>query len=186
MHGADHILVRAARESDIDAITAIYADAVLTGAASYELEPPDGAEMLARLRAVTAGGHPYLVAEKDGRILGYAYAGPFRARPAYRYLVEDAVYIDRTAHRRGVGRLLLAALIEEAERRGFRQMLAVIGDGANHAASIGLHEALGFSHAGNIKGSGFKFGRWLDTVLMQKALGKGDTTSPDREPGAPL
>ncbi|MBZ8132787.1 GNAT family N-acetyltransferase [Afifella sp. IM 167] len=177
--------VRAATEADIPAITAIYADAVATGTASYELTPPDETEMLARMRALTAGGHPYLVAHEDGKILGYAYAGPFRPRRAYRFMVEDAIYVDRAAHRQGVGRILLAALVAEAERRGFRQMVAVIGDGSNHSASVGLHAALGFSHAGIMKGTGYKFGRWLDTVWMQKALGEGDRTLPDREPGAP-
>jgi L-amino acid N-acyltransferase YncA len=171
--------LRDARAGDFAAITAIYADSVATGTASYELEPPDEAEMLRRWAALAAAGFPYLVAEAEGRVLGYAYAGPFRARPAYRYLVEDTVYIAGEARRRGIGRALLARIVAICEDRGFRQMLAVIGDGQRQAASIGLHEELGFRTVGIMEASGFKFGRWLDTVLMQRPLGPGNSTLPD-------
>ncbi len=122
---------------------------------------------------------PYLVAEIDGMLAGYAYAGPYRSRPAYRLTVEDSVYIAPDTHRRGIGRALLAALIEAAQARGFRQMIAVIGDSTRQAASIGLHEALGFRHVGILKHVGFKHGRWLDSVLMQRALGVGGTSKPE-------
>lgn len=177
--GADALDLRDAREADIPAITAIYADAVLTGTASYELEPPDEAEMARRWAALVEAGYPYLVAEADGRLLGYAYAGPFRSRPAYRWLVEDTVYVVRDAWRRGVGRALLARLVAICEAQGFRQILAVIGDGERQAASIGLHAALGFRTVGTLEGTGFKHGRWLDTVLMQRTLGPGKETLPD-------
>jgi len=178
--------VRAATEADIPAITAIYADAVSTGTASYEIEPPDEAEMLARMQRIVSGGHPYLVAERGADVLGYAYAGPFHTRRAYRFTVENTVYVHKDARRQGIGRLLLAALVEEAETLGFRQMIAVIGDGLRHEASVGLHRAMGFELRGTITGSGFKFDSWLDTVWMQRALGKGNTAPPDREPGAPV
>lgn len=177
--GADALDLRDAHEADIAAITAIYADAVLTGTASYELEPPDEAEMARRWAALVEAGYPYLVAEADGRLLGYAYAGPFRSRPAYRWLVEDTVYVVRDAWRRGVGRALLARLVAICEAQGFRQILAVIGDGERQAASIGLHAALGFRTVGTLEGTGFKHGRWLDTVLMQRTLGPGKETLPD-------
>ena len=169
--------IRAALPSDIPAIACIYAHAVLHGTASFEIEPPDEAEMARRQRVLLDGGHPYLVAEADGAVLGYAYAGPYRARPAYRWSVEDSVYIAAEAQRRGVGRALLEELIAESERRGFRQMIAVIGDSAQ-APSIELHRALGFRLIGTIVSVGFKHGRWLDSVLMQRALGRGDTVAP--------
>ncbi len=147
------------------------------GTASFELDPPDEAEMARRQRALAEGGFPYLVAELDGGIAGYAYAGPYRARPAYRFSVEDSVYVAAEAHRRGVGRALLDRLIVEAEARGFRQMIAVIGDSAQ-APSIELHRAAGFRLIGAIEAVGFKFGRWLDSVLMQRALGPGASTMP--------
>ncbi len=127
---------------------------------------------------LTGKGYPYLAAEIDGAFAGYAYAGPYRARPAYRLTIEDSVYIAPDKHRRGVGRALLAALIEAAERCGFRQMIAVIGDSGNQAGSIGLHEAAGFRHVGILQDVGFKHGRWLDSVLMQRALGTGAKTTP--------
>ncbi|WP_246008334.1 GNAT family N-acetyltransferase [Afifella aestuarii] len=179
------LTIRPAEAADIPAITKIYAHAVLHGTASYELDAPDEAEMLSRFETILAGGHPYLVATRGDEILGYAYAGAFRARRAYRYMVEDAIYIHPEAHRQGIGRRLLEALIQESERRGFRQMVAVIGDGSRHVASVGLHAALGFRNAGTITASGFKFGRWLDTVWMQKELGEGGSTLPDRDPGLP-
>jgi L-amino acid N-acyltransferase YncA len=170
-------LIRPARPSDIATITRIYAHAVRHGTASFELEPPEQAEMARRQDALLAGGFPYLVAEADGGILGYAYAGPYRARPAYRFTVEDSVYITPEAQRRGLGRLLLERLITESEARGYRQMIAVIGDSAQDA-SIALHAALGFRLIGTFAAVGFKFDRWLDTVLMQRPLGHGAETKP--------
>ena len=171
------IAIRPAVLVDIPAITRIYAQAVLHGTASFELDPPDEAEMTRRMQALLDGGFPYIVAENGGAILGYAYAGPYRTRPAYRFTVEDSIYVDPNAHRRGIGRVLLARLIEESERRGFRQMLAVIGDSAQ-TPSIEVHRALGFRMVGNFENVGFKFGRWLDSVLMQRDLGPGATTQP--------
>ena len=163
--------IRSASAGDVPAITRIYADAVLHGTASFEIEPPDEAEMARRQRALLDGGFPYLVAERDGAVVGYAYAGPYRSRPAYRFSVESSIYIARHVHRQGIGRALLEALIAEATARGFRQMIAVIGDSAQ-TPSIALHEALGFRLVGTFEAVGFKFGRWLDGVLMQRALGK--------------
>jgi phosphinothricin acetyltransferase len=171
------ILIRAVQSTDLPTITAIYRHAVLHGTASFEIDPPDEAEMRRRCDVLLAGGFPYRVAEEDGRVLGYAYAGPYRPRPAYRGRVEDSIYVDPQAQRRGVGRLLLADLIATAQARGFRQMVAVIGD-SSQFASIGLHHDLGFEPVGTLKSVGFKFGRFLDSVLMQRALGQGD--------GAPL
>lgn len=170
-------LVRPATAADIPAITRIYAHAVTHGTASFELEPPDRAEMAKRQKALLDGGFPYLAAEIDGAVAGYAYAGAYRARPAYRFSVEDSVYVDPALHKRGIGRILLAALVDEAEKRGFRQMIAVIGDSAQ-TPSIELHRALGFEMIGPIRNVGFKHGKWLDTVLMQRALGAGATTNP--------
>lgn len=172
------ILVRAAAEGDFPAVTEIYAAAVTGGTASYEIEPPDEAEMRRRWQALRGGGFPYLVALRDDTVVGYGYFGPFRTRPAYRYLVEDTVYVAPAAQRGGVGRAVLARLVALAEAAGFRQMVAVIGDGAANPASVGLHAALGFRHVGAIEGSGFKHGRWLDTVLMQRALGPGAGAPP--------
>ena len=171
------VSIRPATPADIPTITRIYADAVRQGTASFELDPPDQAEMARRQRELLDGGYPYVVAEIDGGVVGYAYAGPYRPRPAYRYSVEDSIYIDANAHRKGVGRALLVRLIEEAERRGFRQMIAVIGDSAQ-TPSIELHRALGFRMIGNIENVGFKFDRWLDSVLMQRPLGPGASTKP--------
>jgi L-amino acid N-acyltransferase YncA len=170
-------ILRPAGGGDIAAITRIYGDAVTHGTASFELEPPDEAEMARRHQALLAGGYPYLVAEVTGAIAGYAYAGAYRARPAYRWCVEDSVYVAPDYHRRGIGRLLLARLVEECEQRGFRQMIAVIGDSAQ-TPSIALHAALGFDMIGTLRSVGFKHGRWLDTPLMQRALGPGDTAPP--------
>ena len=169
--------IRPATPADIPAITRIYEHAVRHGTASFELEPPDEAEMGARMRALLDGGFPYLAAENGGELLGYAYAGYYRTRPAYRFTVEDSIYVAPQAQRRGVGRALLDALIVESEGRGFRQMLAVIGDSAN-ASSIELHRAAGFRMVGAFENVGFKFGRWLDSVMMQRALGPGATTQP--------
>jgi phosphinothricin acetyltransferase len=171
--------LRAATAADIPAITAIYGHAVRHGTASFELDPPNEAEMLRRQRTLLDSGYPYLVAAEDeGSVVGYAYAGPFRPRPAYRYAVEDSVYVAADAQRRGVGRLLLAALIARASEAGFRQMIAVIGDSSLQAASIALHAAAGFRTIGTLDGVGYKFGRWLDSVYMQRALGRGSDTPP--------
>jgi L-amino acid N-acyltransferase YncA len=172
------ISIRPATPADIPAITRIYAHAVRNGTASFELEPPDEAEMTARLRTLLEGGYPYLVAESGGALLGYAYAGPYRARPAYRFSVENSVYVAPQAHRRGIGRTLLARLIAECEARGYRLMIAVIGDSAQ-TPSIELHHAAGFRLVGAFEGVGYKFDRWLDTVLMQRPLGKGSSAPPD-------
>lgn len=169
--------IRPAAADDIPAITEIYAHAVNFGTASFELEPPTQNEMLARWQALTGGNFPYLVADADGTIAGYAYAGPYRTRPAYRFTLEDSVYVNPQAHRQGVGRTLLDRLIVESEKRGFRQMIAVIGDSAQ-TPSIELHRASGFRMIGTIENVGFKFGRWLDSVLMQRRLGAGSTTLP--------
>ena len=173
------MLIRPATPADIPAITRIYAHAVTTGTASFELDPPDEAEMGRRMAALIDGGFPYLAAVIDGQLAGYAYAGAYRPRPAYRFSVEDSVYVAPDAHRRGVGRALLAGLIAEAEKRGFRQMIAVIGDAAQ-TPSIELHRAAGFRMIGAVEAVGFKHDKWLATVLMQLALGEGDTTSPYR------
>ena len=170
--------IRPANFADIPAITRIYDHAVQHGTASFELTPPDEAEMKRRMTALLDGGYPYIVAEIDDALAGYAYAGPYRPRPAYRFSVEDSIYVDPSAHRRGVGRVLLEHLIEECEHRGFRQMIAVIGDSAQ-IASIELHRALGFRMIGAVENVGYKFGRWLDSVSMQRALGAGATTKPD-------
>ena len=170
-------LLRPTEAGDIAAITAIYAEAVRHGTASYELEPPDHAEMTRRWRDLAAKDYPHLVAVGGGGVVGYAYAGPYRPRPAYRYSVEDNIYVAPAAQGRGVGRALLSQLIGLCEARGFRQMIAVIGDSANRA-SIRLHEVLGFSHVGVLRSVGWKHGQWLDTVLMQRSLGPGDTAPP--------
>jgi L-amino acid N-acyltransferase YncA len=164
------LLIRPAAAADIAAIARIYAHAVRFGTASFELEPPDETEMARRQRAIVEAGYPYLVAQAERAVLGYAYVGPYRARPAYRWSVENSVYVAPEALRRGIGRTLLDALIAEAERRGFRQMIAVIGDAAQ-TPSIALHRAAGFRLIGTLEAVGFKHGRWLDTVLMQRPLG---------------
>ena len=156
----------------------IYAHAVEHGTASFELTSPNEAEMAQRMTHLLDSNFPYLTAETDGVCCGYAYAGPYRARPAYRWTLEDSVYIAPDTHRRGIGRALLVALIETSQARGFRQMIAVIGDSTKQAASVGLHEAVGFRHVGILQDVGFKHGRWLDSVLMQRALGLGATEPP--------
>ncbi len=171
------ILVRPATPRDIPAVSGIYGQAVREGTASFEIEIPDEAEMMRRYESLMAARYPYVVAELDGAILGYAYAGLYRARPAYRWTVEDSVYVDLRAHRRGVGRALIHRLIADSEARGFRQMIAVIGDTAN-TGSIELHRAAGFRMVGTFENVGFKFGRWLDSVLMQRPLGPGGQTPP--------
>jgi phosphinothricin acetyltransferase len=169
--------IRAATPADIPAVTAIYDHAVRHGTASFELEPPDAAEMTRRFAALAGADYPWLVAEVDGAVAGYAYAGPYRPRPAYRWSVEDSVYVAPPMHGRGIGTALLGRLVGAAEQRGFRQMIAVIGDSAQ-APSIALHRAAGFRLVGAFENVGFKFGRWLDTVLMQRELGSGATEPP--------
>ena len=162
--------VRSATANDVAAITAIYAHHVLHGLGTFEETPPDEADMAGRFKAVMEVGHPWLVAEdEDGGLLGYAYATPFRPRSAYRFTVENSVYVAETAHRRGAGRALLETLIEACRTLGKREMLAVIGDSGN-AGSIGLHAACGFEHTGHFRDVGFKHGRWVDIVFMQKTL----------------
>jgi phosphinothricin acetyltransferase len=170
-------VVRAARIDDIRFVTEIYADAVAHGTASFEIEPPGLHDMRRRYGALVDGGYPYLVAEAGPEIVGYAYAGPYRARPAYRFSVEDSIYLAPGHQRRGIGRVLLSRLIGECEARGYRQMIAVIGDSAQQA-SIGLHVALGFRMVGTLEAVGFKHGRWLDSVLMQRPLGAGAGSEP--------
>lgn len=171
--------IRPAVRADIPAVTRIYAHAVLTGTSTYELAPPTEQEMVARFAALEESGYPWLVASEGGTILGYAYAGPFRPRPAYRFMVEDSIYLDPAAQGRGLGRRLLAALIEETTRLGFRQLLAVIGDGTAQSPSVRLHASLGFQPTGMLVGSGYKHGRWLDTAFMQLALNGGTDAAPD-------
>lgn len=173
------LTIRPATAADLDAITEIYADAVRNGTASYELEPPTAAEMAARFEALAGGGFPYIAAESAGRLIGYAYAGPFRPRPAYRFVVENSIYVAPDAKGRGIGRLLLERLIAEAEKLGFRQMIAVIGDGHPGSASVKLHERMGFRHSGRLEGSGYKHGRWLDTTFMQLSMNGGAGREPD-------
>jgi phosphinothricin acetyltransferase len=171
------ILVRVAEASDIPAIQSIYAHHVRYGLASFEEVPPDIAEMERRHRDITGRGLPFVVAELEGRVAGYAYAGPYRARPAYRYSLEDSVYVAPDATGRGLGRAALAAVIRQVESLGYRQLIAIIGDSGN-LSSVRLHEALGFRHAGTLRAVGFKFGRWVDSVLMQRSLGPGDSRPP--------
>src|SRR6516225_41889 len=159
---AGPIPIRPAEPRDLAAITRIYDHAVRHGTASFEIEPPDEREMARRYETLRAGGYPYLVAELDGAIVGYAYAGPYRARPAYRWSVEDTIYVAPSSQRRGIGRALLERLIADAEVGGFRQMIAVIGDSAN-VGSIELHRAAGFRMVGTFDNVGFKFGRWRDS-----------------------
>ena len=172
------VTVRPSREADLPAIVAIYAHAVRHGAASFELDPPDIAEMTRRRTTIIAAGYPYLVAEHAGSVTGYAYAGPYRPRPAYRWTVEDSIYVSPSHARAGIGRMLLSALVDACAERGFRQMVAVIGDSGS-AGSIALHRALGFHPVGVLEAIGFKHGRWLDGVLMQRALGPGANALPD-------
>ena len=181
MSKVSDLAIRPATSADLDAITEIYADAVTNGTASYELEPPTRAEMTARFETLVAGGFPYLVATSAGTVIGYAYVGPFRPRRAYRFVVENSVYVAPDAKGRGVGRLLLERLIAEAEKLGFRQMIAVIGDGHPASASVKLHERVGFRHSGRLEGSGYKHGRWLDTTFMQLPMNGGAQTAPDPE-----
>ncbi|TDH37709.1 N-acetyltransferase family protein [Pseudohoeflea suaedae] len=171
------MIIRDATQADLSAITEIYAESVNNGVATYELEPPSIMEMTARFGVVTGNRYPYIVAEHDGTILGYAYAGPFRTRPAYNWICEDSIYLAPEARGKGVGSALLSELLARCEALGFRQMIAVIG-GA-HPASVAVHAKAGFEHQGTLKATGYKHGRWLDTTFMEKALGEGSTTDPD-------
>jgi phosphinothricin acetyltransferase len=174
-----NLTLRDCTEADIPAIAAIYGHWVTNGLASFELSAPDAAEMLKRRDAILGAGYPYIVAVGEGgRVLGYAYVSAWRARPAYRFGCENSVYVAPGAHRGGVGRALLAALIARCEAKGLRLMIAVIGDSAN-AGSIGLHRALGFQPAGLLPATGWKHGRWVDTVLMTRPLGLGATAPPE-------
>lgn len=178
------LTIRPSTDADLPAITAIYGWNVLNGLGTFEEDPPSLEEMSRRRASFLERGLPYLVAEEDGVVLGYAYAGPFRLRAAYRYTVEDSIYVSPDAVGKGVGRALLTALITACEALGLRQMVAVIGDSGN-AASIGLHTAMGFEKRGIFPDMGHKFGRWVDLVWMQRALNGGGARQPDA-PGLPL
>lgn len=177
-NAAPPILVRDAQEADMGAIQAIYTHHVLYGLASFEETPPSVEEMLARRQTVLGLGLPYLAAVQDGRVVGYSYASSYRPRPAYRHTIEDSVYVAEGQAGRGIGGALLSGLIGRCEVGPWRQMLAVIGDSGN-AGSIGLHRRFGFEPVGTLRSAGFKFGRWVDTVLMQRSLGPGDRTLPN-------
>jgi phosphinothricin acetyltransferase len=171
------VRLRAALPDDMAAVHAIYAHHVLKGLASFEEEVPSQAELRRRYDEILSRKLPYIVAELDGAVAGYGYCAPYRSRSAYRYALEDSVYVRQEAHGRGLGRALLAELIRCCEALGYRQLVAVIGDSA-HAASIGLHESQGFLRVGTLRSVGFKFGRWVDSVIMQRPLGAGDGTKP--------
>lgn len=170
--------IRPSTDADLPAITAIYRHHVLHGTGTFEIDPPSEADMATRRADVLTKGLPWIVAEKDGRVLGYAYANWFKPRPAYRFSAEDSIYMAEDARGMGLGRKLLAELTAAAEAAGVRKLLAVIGDSAN-AGSIGVHRALGFTDVGVMRSVGWKFGAWRDIVLMEKSLGAGDTTSPE-------
>jgi phosphinothricin acetyltransferase len=169
--------LRAATPADIPAIAAIYRPTVLSGTASFELDPPDEAEMLRRFEGLMEAGYPYFVAELAGRIVGYAYVSAYRTRPAYRFTVENSVYVSEEAQGKGIGTLLMRALIEASTARGYRLMVAVIGDSRNQG-SITLHRNAGFRFCGTIHSVGYKLGRWLDSVIMELPLGEGDRSPP--------
>ncbi len=170
--------IRPSLDSDLDAITAIYAHHVLHGTGTFEIDPPSRADMAARRAEVMARNLPWLVAERSGEIVGFAYANWFKPRPAYRFSAEDSIYVADSARGGGVGRALLTALIAQAEAAGVRQLMAVVGDSAN-AGSIGLHRSLGFEQTGLMRSVGWKHGAWRDIVLMQRPLGNGDSQSPE-------
>ena len=174
---APALLIRPSTPTDLPAISAIYAWNVLNGTGTFELEAPDAAEMTRRRDDVVDKGLPWLVAQRDGVVLGYAYANHFRPRRAYRFCLEDSVFLANEARGHGLGRLLLAELMARCEAAGARQMLAVIGDSAN-LASLGVHRTLGFEHVGVMKAVGWKFERWHDVVIMQKSLGTGASIAP--------
>ena len=171
------LVIRPSREADLAAITAIYRHHVLHGVASFEEIPPEPDELARRRCEILAQELPYLIAERPGRVLGYCYASRYRTRSAYRVTLEDSIYLDAAELGRGIGRALLSALIERCSELGYRQMVAVIG-GSDQWPSIRLHEALGFTRTGLLPAVGFKFGNWVDTVLMQRALGPGATSLP--------
>ena len=171
-------LIRASRDEDVAAITAIYTHHVLHGTGTFEIDPPTALDRGARRADVLAKGLPYLVAEEAGQVLGFAYCNWFKPRPAYRFSAEDSIYVADAARGRGLGRQLLEALAMQAEAAGVRKLLAVIGDSAN-AGSIGVHRAAGFTDVGVMRSVGWKFGAWRDIVLMEKPLGAGDTTAPE-------
>jgi L-amino acid N-acyltransferase YncA len=173
--------LRSSTDADIPAITAIYAHHVTHGTGTFETTPPSETDMAARRADVLAKGLPYLVAELDGRVLGFAYCQWFKPRPAYRFSAEDSIYLDPDAAGQRIGNKLLSELARQAEAAGVRKLIAVIGD-SNNARSIGVHRAVGFRHVGTIESSGWKFGRWLDIVLMDKFLGEGNRTPPERLP----
>lgn len=170
--------LRPATAADVPAITAIYRPNVAEGVASFEYEPPDATEMARRQEAILSAGYPYLVAEIDGAVVGYAYASAYRSRPGYRFTCENSVYVAPAAKGRGVGKALLSRLIDDCAERGYRQMIAVIGNLGNHG-SIALHRACGFTVVGVLPSIGWKHGRWIDSVLMQRSLGEGDTAAAD-------
>jgi len=174
---AQGVEIRDARQADLAAIQAIYAHHVQHGLASFEERPPDLDEMRRRFEEIVARRLPYLVGCIGDAVTGYGYCAPYRARSAYRYVLEDSVYVDPAYQRRGVGRALLASLIERCTALGYRQLIAVIGDSA-HLPSIGVHADAGFLRVGTLRSVGFKFGRWVDTVIMQRPLGAGDGTRP--------
>ena len=174
---ADGVVIRPSREGDVGQIAAIYRHHVLHGLASFEEIPPDANELAARRHDILARGLPYLVAERSRRVLGYCYAGPYRLRSAYRFTLEDSIYIDQAEVGRGLGRGLLTTLLDRCAELGYRQMVAVIG-GSDTWPSIRLHAALGFTRVGTLPAVGFKFGGWVDIVLMQRALGPGATATP--------
>lgn len=163
------VIIRPAGAGDVRSVAAIYGDAVVTGTGTFEIDPPGDTEMARRLSTVTSEGYPFLVAVRNEAVLGFAYANAFRARAAFNSTVEDSIYVARDACGQGIGRHLLGELIGATEARGFRQMLALIGDSENHA-SIAVHRGAGFTHAGVLRCVGFKHGRWLDVVVMQRAL----------------
>ncbi len=171
-------LIRPSRDDDLEAIARIYGHHVLHGTGTFETTPPTVADMTTRRADVLAKGLPWLVAEDGGQVVGFAYGNWFKPRPAYRFSVEDSIYMDPAAHRKGLGRALLAELLAVLERTGTRKVMAVIGDSDN-AGSIGVHRALGFEMVGVVQSCGWKFDRWLDIVMMQKTLGAGDSTPPD-------
>jgi L-amino acid N-acyltransferase YncA len=170
-------ILRASRDADVPAITAIYAHHVLHGTGTFEIDPPTETDMAARRADVLGRSLPWLVAEEAGAVVGFAYCNWFKPRPAYRFSAEDSIYLAPGAHGKGLGRALLAELAAQAERAGVRKLIAVIGDSAN-AGSIGVHRSVGFTDVGVLKSSGWKFDRWLDVVLMEMALGAGDRTAP--------
>ena len=173
-------LIRPAEERDFDVIAAIYGEAVAQGTASFELTVPDRTDLVSRHQALVSQGYPYLVLEEAGQVQGYAYAGPYRARPAYRFVVENSIYLDGGARGKGYGRALLMELVSICEKAGFRQMVAVIGDSDN-TGSVAVHKACGYRMVGTLKDMGWKHGKWLDTVLMQLPLGEGGSEPPDAE-----